>query len=142
MTTNSSVTTTAPSDADREAVASVPERIVAAWAKQDAKAFANVFTDEGTMILPGIFQKGRADIEAFMAAGFAGPYRGSQVTGEPIDLRFHGPEDAVVVTKGGVLAKGQTELTPAQTVHATWVVVKKGGTWQLAAYHNSPANLD
>jgi uncharacterized protein (TIGR02246 family) len=139
MTIDSAATSdVSPSEADRAAVGSVPGLIIRAWTNHDAKAFAEVFTEQGTMIMPGVFRKGRNEIEKFMAAGFAGPYRGSQVIGEPIDLRFHGNEDAVVVTRGGVLRAGQAELTPGQTVHATWVVIKKDGRWQLAAYQNSP----
>jgi len=136
--TTTITTATAPSDADKAAVAAVPERIVAAWSNYDADAFAAVFTEDGTMILPGIYQKGRPGIRAFMVAAFAGPYQGTQVTGQPIDVRFLNSETGVVITQGGVLAPGQTEVPPDQAIHASWIVVKQDGTWLLAAYHNSP----
>jgi len=121
------------------AVAAVPGKIIAAWTAHDAQAFAEVFTADGTMILPGLYQKGRENIAAFMGAAFQGPYRGSQVTGTPIDLRFLTDDTAVVITKGGVVPAGETELPEGATVRATWVVVKQNGEWLLAAYQNCPA---
>ncbi|CAA9390965.1 MAG: conserved hypothetical protein [uncultured Pseudonocardia sp.] len=135
------MTTTAPTpDSVRAAVAAVPGRIVAAWAAQDADAFAAVFTEEGTIILPGAIGIGREAVREFAARGFAGPYRGTRVTGTPIALQLLGPDAAVVTTRGGVLHGDETEVAPERAIHATWVVVLRDGEWQLAAYQNSPAN--
>ncbi|WP_331739336.1 SgcJ/EcaC family oxidoreductase (plasmid) [Streptomyces sp. NBC_00637] len=125
-------------DEDRAAVAAVPQRLVEAWAAYDADAFAEVFTPDGTLILPGVFEKGRDAIRAFAAAAFAGPYQGTRVTGTPIDIRFANEGAGVLITRGGILAPGETEPAPERAVHASWVVVKRGGHWHLAAYQNSP----
>jgi uncharacterized protein (TIGR02246 family) len=129
----------APSAADQAAIAAVPQRIVQAWAEHDAEAFAGVFTEDGTMVLPGSYRKGRADIEAFMADAFRGRYHRTQVTGTPISVTFLNDEAGVLVTQGGVLGPGQTELSDETAIRASWVVVKRNGEWQLAAYQNSPA---
>jgi uncharacterized protein (TIGR02246 family) len=130
-------TTAGPTDADRAAVVEVPERIVTAWAKHDADAFAAVFTEDGSMILPGLYRQGRDDIRSFMTEAFAGPYKGTQVTGRPLDMRFFG-DTAVITTKGGVLGPGEKDVAPERSIRASWVVVKQGGQWLLAAYQNSP----
>ena len=129
---------TATADPASAAVAAVPDRIVAAWARQDAAAFADVFTADGTMILPGTYHQGREAIRSFLEAGFAGPYRGTRVTGRPLHLRFLGPDTALVVTEGGVLAPGDTAVADQRAIRATWVVVRQDGEWRLAAYQNSP----
>ncbi|MFC8370535.1 MULTISPECIES: SgcJ/EcaC family oxidoreductase [unclassified Streptomyces] len=135
-------TTTAPaveiSDEDKAAVASIPQRIVEAWAAYDADAFAEVFTPDGTLILPGVYEKGRDAIRNFAAAAFAGPYQGTRVTGTPIDIRFANEGAGVLITRGGILAPGETEPAPERAVHASWVVVKRDGRWFLGAYQNSP----
>lgn len=135
----STSSTAGPSAEDQAAVAAVPQRIVEAWANHDAEAFAAVFTEDGTMILPGSYRKGREEISAFMADAFRGPYKGTQVTGKPISVTFLNSEAGVLVTHGGVLASGQSELSDETAIRASWVVVKKDGEWQLAAYQNSPA---
>lgn len=126
------------SDKEKEAL-SVPLRLVAAWARNDATGVADVFTEDGILILPGdVYKVGREEIRSFMAAAYAGPFKGTGVTGKPVDLRFVSDNVALIRTHGGILAPGQTEIAPELAVRSTWVTVKKDGVWQLAGYQNSP----
>jgi len=91
------------------------------------------------MLLPGdVYKRGREEIQAFMAAAYSGPFKGTGVTGRPVDFRFVTDNVAVFRTHGGILAPGETEIAPELAVLSSWVVVKKDGQWQLAAYQNSP----
>ncbi|MEV6623810.1 SgcJ/EcaC family oxidoreductase [Amycolatopsis sp. NPDC051106] len=132
-------TTEAGTAADQAAIAALTQKVIAAWAYGDADGFANVFTEDGTMILPGIFKKGREEIRAFLVESFAGNYKGTQVTGRPIEIRFFTPDSGVLITQGGVLAAGETEVTDSQSIRASWTVVKRDGSWHLASYQNTPA---
>jgi uncharacterized protein (TIGR02246 family) len=127
------------SEKEKEAL-SVPLRLIAAWAENDAAGVANVFTEDGILILPGdVFKKGRDEIRNFMAAAYAGPFKGTGVTGRPVDVRFVTDDVALLRTHGGILAPGETEIDPELAVRSTWVVTKKeDGEWYLAGYQNSP----
>ncbi|MBG0829127.1 SgcJ/EcaC family oxidoreductase [Planomonospora sp. ID67723] len=125
---------------DTTAIGGVPQRIIAAWARNDGDAFAEVFTEDATMILPGdIFVTGRENIRTFMGMAYAGPYKGTRVTGAPVSVKLLGPDAAVLVTRGGVLTGDETEVAPERAVRATWVLAKQDGQWLITAYQNTPA---
>jgi uncharacterized protein (TIGR02246 family) len=132
------MTQTELTDSDKAAVAGLTQRLVVAWSHHDADAFADLFVTDGTMILPGVFRTGRAEIRKYMAQAFENEYKDSQVTGQPLDLRFLTPEVAVLLTEGGVLAPGDTEVTSDRAIRATWLAVKRNEQWQLANYQNTP----
>ncbi|HUZ25816.1 MAG TPA: SgcJ/EcaC family oxidoreductase [Streptosporangiaceae bacterium] len=124
---------------DAQAVQNVPGRIVAAWAKNDAEAFAAVFTEDGTLILPGdVFLKSREEIRSFMAEAFAGPYKGTNVTGKPLAVKPLADGVALVITQGGVLAAGQAEVSAEQAIRASWLLARQGSEWLITAYQNTP----
>jgi uncharacterized protein (TIGR02246 family) len=133
------MTTNEVSAADQAAVAVMTQKMLAAWAHQDAAAIADLFTDDGTLILPGVFRQGRQDIKAYFADAFETHYAGTQVVGKPISLRFFGPDTALLLSSGGVLAEGETEVSDAQAIRAGWFAVRTDGQWRLAAYQNSTA---
>ncbi|HXA34065.1 MAG TPA: SgcJ/EcaC family oxidoreductase [Acidimicrobiales bacterium] len=127
-------------DTPTDSVLSVIKSVYGAWAAGDADAFAQLYTDDATVVQPGIHKKNKEDIRTTMAAGFAGPLKGSRVLDEPQSVRFLGSDTAVVITEGGILMAGQTELPAERWVRATWVLTKQDERWHVAAYQNSPAN--
>jgi uncharacterized protein (TIGR02246 family) len=125
--------------ADAAAIAALTQQVIASWAAQDAAAFADLFIEDGTMILPGAFAKGREEIRLYMKEAFESKYKNTQVTGRPLDLRFLGDDSAVLITQGGCMAPGESAVAEEQTIRASWVVVKRDGRWWIASYQNSPA---
>jgi len=127
---------------DTAAIVAVMERIMAAWADHDADAFARVFTEDGTLILPNdIFLTSREEIRSYMAHGFAGPYRGTQVIGTPLVIKALGDGAAVIISTGGVRAPGATELAADAVVRAAWVLTRKDAEWLIAHYQNTPIGV-
>jgi uncharacterized protein (TIGR02246 family) len=112
--------------------------MVKAWAAHDATAFSELFTEDGTLILPGIYKRTREEIRAFMEAGYAGPYKGTRVVGSPLEIKPLGKGAVALLTEGGVLAPGETELSTKEAIRASWILVKRDGSWQLAVYQNCP----
>ncbi len=112
--------------------------MVEAWATHDADAFAGLFTEDGALILPGVYKKGRDEIREFMTGAYAGPYKGTTVTGSPLDIKPLGSDAVALLTEGGVLAPGATELSAENAIRASWILVRRHGQWQLAVYQNCP----
>jgi uncharacterized protein (TIGR02246 family) len=120
-------------------VLGVIQAVYDAWADNDADAFAALYTDDATVVQPGVHKKNQDEIRTSMAAAFAGPLKGSRVLDDPKSIRFLGSEAAIVITEGGVLMAGQSELPSERLVRATWVLRLQDGQWYVAAYQNSPA---
>ena len=133
-------TTTAGSDADRQAVLDVFARVDQAWEAGDAEAFVADYTEDASVIQPGVYQKDREEIRTNMAAAFAGPLSGSRVAARPVDVRFLTRDTAIVVSEDGITFPGQDAVASERLVRATWVLVRDGGGWRIASYHNSPAS--
>jgi len=120
-------------------VQQVPGRIVAAWAKNDAEAFARVFAEDGSLVLPGgVFLKNREEIRSHMAELYAGPYKGTNVTGKPQMIKPLSDTVVLLITQGGVLAPGDTEVSQDESIRASWLLVKQNGQWLITAYQNTP----
>jgi uncharacterized protein (TIGR02246 family) len=73
-----------------------------------------------------------------MAAAYAGPYQGTRVIGSPIDVKPLADGAVALLTMGGVLARGETELSDKAAIRASWILVRRDGGWQLAVYQNCP----
>jgi uncharacterized protein (TIGR02246 family) len=114
------------------------EQAYAAWAANDADAFAALYLDDATVVMPGVFHRGRNAVRDHMAAGFAGPLKGSRGIDEPQDVRVLG-DTAIVVSRAGILMAGEQEVPRERTVLATWVLARRDGRWMIAAYTNTPA---
>jgi uncharacterized protein (TIGR02246 family) len=124
--------------ADQAAIAALTQKVLAAWAYHDADTFADVFVEDGTMILPGSLSTGRDEIREQMVKEWAGRWKDTQVTGKPISIRVLGPDVILLLSLGGVLHRGETEVTEANAIRASWLAVRQDGEWKLASYQNSP----
>jgi len=115
-------------------------KLYTAWADNDADAFAALYRDDATVVMPGVFHRGKTEIRTYMAAAFQGPLKGSHGTDEPQDIRIIGENTAVIVSKAGILMSGETELPTERQRYATWALTRQDGTWLIAAYTNTPAH--
>src|ERR1700691_1266165 len=135
-----SKTTTAGSDADRQAVLDVLARVYQAWEAGDAEAFVADYTEDASVIQPGVYEKDREEIRTNIAAAFAGPLSGSRVAARPVDVRLLTGDTAIVVSEDGIIFPGQDAVASERLVRATWVLVRRDGGWRITSYHNSPAS--
>ena len=85
-----STTTTVGSDADRQAVLEPLAALYRAWEANDAETFVADYTEDASVIQPGVYEKDREEIRTNMNAAFAGPLKGSRVAARPVSRRTTG----------------------------------------------------
>lgn len=125
-------------DSDAAAIAALTQRMVAGWAYGEADTIANLFVEDGTLVLPGVYCNGKEEVRAYFTQAYQGRYKNTQVIGKPLGIRVLAPDVAILLSQGGVLQEGETEVAEPNAIRASWLVVKRDGDWLLAAYQNSP----
>jgi uncharacterized protein (TIGR02246 family) len=116
-------------------------RLAAAWNDGDATAYADLFTPDATyVIFDGTVVRGRDAIEEGHRALFAGPLRGFRMdppTAAPV--RYLGTDVAHVLATGGTRPPGQEELPAGRASVVSFVLVREGEDWRIAAFQNTRA---
>jgi uncharacterized protein (TIGR02246 family) len=150
MTSSNSTRIAAGPDRAADAVRNVFDETSKAWAAGDAEVFAGWYTDDATVILPGIRLRGRSEIGVAMAAAFMGPLHGSRRSHELDSVRFLGATTAVVTSSSATLLPGETEPGAQPRERATWVLSRSDGDgeaggdsdgrWLIEAFHSCPEN--
>jgi uncharacterized protein (TIGR02246 family) len=130
------MTSNATSADDDSAVAAVLDEVYAAWAAGDAEAFVAPYAEHATVVLPGSCLQDKDAIRTTMADAFTGPLRGSRGIHQVQSIRFPGPDTAIVISKGGIVFAGQTDIAAATRSLETWVLSRQDGAWRVEAFHN------
>ena len=125
----------APED---ETVLAVFETMSEAWAAQDAARFAACYAGDATVIGPGIYLRGKDDINGSMAAAFAGPLKDSIRPHSAQSVRFLSGDTAVVVTGSATLFPGEAQAPPERQHLVTWILTRHDGRWLVEANHMCP----
>lgn len=109
------------------AVRALFSELYAAWAAGDA--FAALYRPDATVVMPGVFHRGRDVVRDYMAAAFAGPLRGSRGLDEPRDIRFLGADTAVVVSTAGHPDGGRAGAAERARAHGNLGAAPRGRPW-------------
>jgi uncharacterized protein (TIGR02246 family) len=117
------------------------EHVLASWNRRDARGFAALFQDNGECIgFDGSQLIGRAEIAETLRQIFAdhltAPYFGKIKA-----VRFVGAHVAIVRAIVGMVPPGKEDLEPALNAVQTLVATRNEGTWQIALFQNTPAQL-
>jgi uncharacterized protein (TIGR02246 family) len=128
-------------EADEAAIRDVEKHQAEAWNAHDAKAYANLFTEDGDCVnVVGWWWKGRAEIEKKLTDAYLFVFRESALTIKEVDIKFLGPEIAIAHVRwtmtGARTPKGIPE--PQQGIQ-TQTLMKKDGKWLIAAFQNTNA---
>ncbi len=122
------------------ATAEVVEAVMKAWADNDAAAFAANYAADATVILPGIHLRGRAEIEAAMAQGFAGRLKGTQRRHLVRNVRMLTEDIAVMFTRSITIRPDEAEPSPDLWPLAAWTLSHTSGAWLVETYAECAAN--
>jgi uncharacterized protein (TIGR02246 family) len=126
----------AKDDAAVQAVFAATSR---AWADGDANAFADSYAEDATVILPGVYLRGKAEIRARMAAAFAGALKGSRRRHAVQSIRSRSSGTAIVITISATVFPDEDEPAAERRELATWLFSQRGERWLVEAYHSCPA---
>ncbi|MFD0542503.1 SgcJ/EcaC family oxidoreductase [Streptomyces mexicanus] len=118
------------------AVKAVLDGLVAAWDRNDAEAYGALFTEDASYLsFIGTVYRGRRDIVESHRALFATLLKGTKLADEVVDIRFYGPDVAVVNSRGDTYkGKRPPKLGKVQTYT---LVRDPDGRWRIAAFQNT-----
>jgi uncharacterized protein (TIGR02246 family) len=126
---------------DEAEIRDVERRQAEAWNRHDAKAYAELFTEDGDAVnVVGWWWKGRPEIEKKLTAAYAFVFAESTLTITEVDVRFLDPKIAVARVRwtmvGARTPKGIPEPTNGIQMQ---VLQKKADKWLIASFQNTNA---
>ena len=118
--------------------------VTAAWAAKDAVAYAAPYAQDMQGVSPrGDLLDGRDTFRAQHVLLFGGPFAGSTQTIEVRDIRFLTGTIAIVqqdvaLTGYAFLPPGLPSSGGVVRTRVTWVVEKRGGSWEIVFQQMTP----
>jgi uncharacterized protein (TIGR02246 family) len=129
--------------AEEAAIRELLDALEAAWARGDAQAFGARYRDDGTFTnVFGTLHVGRDEFVRRHADVFTGFLKDTRITMTARQLRFVRPDVAVadvdLAYTGFRTLPAGVKLATDGLVHSSllMVLVKDGGEWRIATYHN------
>ncbi|MFE3557306.1 SgcJ/EcaC family oxidoreductase [Streptomyces sp. NPDC059193] len=123
----------------RSEITAVMVQLNDAWGRMDADGYGALFTEDATYVtFVGTYYSGRADIVESHRTLFSKFLKNTRLAGEIIDIRFYGPDTAVVTGRGDTYKGSRAPKTSKLSKLQTTVLVREGdGQWRIAAFHNT-----
>ena len=112
-----------------------------AWNRQDAAAYAALFTEDGYVVgFDGSEMNGREKIERSLAAIFVDHETGRYV-GKVRDQRTISDDVAMLHAVAGLVAAGQPDLDPNLNAVQMLVANRDDAAWRVVLFQNTPAQF-
>ncbi|WP_068927528.1 SgcJ/EcaC family oxidoreductase [Planobispora rosea] len=125
--------------ADDSAVRDLYSRLLDAWNRRDARAYAALIADDGTIIgFDGSIETGGKEVEEHLAGIFADHPTASYVA-KVREVRPLGPDTVLLRAISGLVPPGADDLNPAANSHHTLIAERHGDTWRIVLFQNTPA---
>jgi uncharacterized protein (TIGR02246 family) len=120
----------APVAIEEAAVKAVLTRMIDAFNAADFSAVASTYTANGTMIVgDGTQHTGRAAIERFFVDMRTSLPTYTRFHARITGVRFVTPDVAVLLSEGGFMIPGETDVAPERFGLQSVIAVREGGSW-------------
>ena len=130
----------APAQTDETAIRELQARQAAAWNAHDAKAYANLFTEDGDVVnVLGWWWKGRATIQSKLTDAFAWVFKDSTMTITDVTSRLLDSSTAIAHvrwTMDGAKVPPGAPAPPREGIQLQ-VLRKVAGRWLIASFQNT-----
>ena len=125
--------------ADEAEIRSVAMRQADTWSRHDAKAYAELFTQDCDVVnVVGWWWKGRAEVERKLDQAFRFVFRDSRLTITEVNTRFIRLYVAVAHARWTMTgAKTPAGIPEPRQGIQTLVFTKQSGRWLIAAFQNT-----
>ncbi len=129
------------SEAETTAIRELERQQQEAWNRHDAKAYANLFSEDGDCVnVVGWWWKERAEIEKKLTAAYAFVFRESVLTITDVDVKFPAPGMAIAHVRWTMVGARTPEAFPKpQQGIQTQLLQKQNGKWLIVAFQNTNA---
>jgi uncharacterized protein (TIGR02246 family) len=124
---------------DLAAIRQVQVLQATAWNQHDARAFANLFAEDGDAVnVLGWWWKGRPEIERKMREGFEFVYAQSTLTITDVDVRFLSPGMAVAHVRWKMAgAKTPPNMPEAREGIQLQILTKQPSGWVISSFQST-----
>ena len=113
--------------------------LLAAWNDKDAPGYADLFTEDGSMVgFDGSTVESRHSIAEHLGSIFADHDPASYVS-KVREVRALGPGSMLVRGVVGMVPPGGSDIDPDKNAVQALVAVESSNGWRVAHFHNTPA---
>jgi uncharacterized protein (TIGR02246 family) len=126
---------------DEATVRALYHDLLAAWNRRDADAFAALFAEDGASIgFDGSTMDGQEAIRAHLRQIFADHQTATYVA-KVRSVRPLGADVALLRAVAGMVPPGGSKIAPQVNAIQTLVAHRRGDTWRVALFQNTPAQF-
>ena len=129
-----------PSGADAEGAArELYQRLIEAWNKRNARDYALLFASNGSVVgFDGSQVNGQLEIGAHLSEIVSHHQTAAFVT-IVREVRPIASDAALLRANAGMVPPGKDDINPELNAVQSMVAARKGGKWEIALFHNTPA---
>jgi uncharacterized protein (TIGR02246 family) len=130
-----------PQSADEIAVLELYHRLIEAWNKKNAHAFAHLFSGRATVIgFDGSQMNNQEQIETVLKKIFTDHPTGQYIV-KPRDIRHLDKHCLLLLSVAGMIPYGQSSINPSINAIQSLVATKHEDGWYIELFQNTPAQF-